>query len=108
MRELFPIALALLAGIGLGLFYFGVLWLTVRQIPNSSNPAILTLGSFFGRNGIILASFYFVMSGHWERLMACLLTFMWIRNLLVQRLQHSAIKSSSRRSLSDAYKSGHN
>jgi len=105
MTELFLLALAALAGIGLGLFYFGSLWLTVRQIPKSLNPALLTLGSFFGRLGIILVSFYLVMGSHSERLIACLLTFIWMRNLLMQRLQHDAIKFSSRRGFRNAYKS---
>jgi len=90
MTELFLLALAALAGIGLGLFYFGSLWLTVKKIPKSLNPALLTFGSFFGRFGITLVSFYLVMGSHWERLIACLLTFIWMRNLLMQRLQYDA------------------
>ncbi len=105
MTELFPLALALLAGIGLGLFYFGSLWVTVRQIPKSSNPALLAFGSFFGRLGIILVSFYLVMGSHWERLIACLLTFIWMRNLLMQRLQHNANQMKVIRGFRNAYKS---
>lgn len=87
MSELLSLALALLAGFGLGLLYFGGLWLTVRQLPVTRYPLLLTLGSFFGRIGISVVGFYFVMGSHWERLLACLLTFLWMRNLLVQRLQ---------------------
>jgi F1F0 ATPase subunit 2 len=104
MREFFPVLLALIAGIGLGLFYFGGLWLTVRRIPKSRNTVVLTLGSFFGRIAFVIASFYLVMGSHWERLIACLITFIWMRNLLLQRLQYSAIRSASKRGLTNAYK----
>lgn len=90
MTNLVSFILALLLGIGLGLIYFGGLWLTVRKLPDSSNPVLLSLVSFFGRIGFVGGGFYLVMVKSQYtpiHLLACLLTFFSIRNLFVQRLQ---------------------
>ena len=44
--EGFPLGLALLAGVGLGLFYFGGLWLTVQQLLTTRRPVALLLVSY--------------------------------------------------------------
>lgn len=84
MGELLPLVLALAAGIGLGIFYFGGLWLTVRRLPTVRWPALLSLLSFFARLGVALFGFYLVMGGHWERLLVCLFGFLAIRIILVR------------------------
>ncbi|NVM21540.1 MAG: ATP synthase subunit I [Desulfobacterales bacterium] len=81
----FHILIALISGFGLGIFYFGGLWLTVGKLPTARRPALLSLASFFGRFGVVLVGFYFVMGGHWERLLACLLGFLATRSILVRR-----------------------
>lgn len=87
---LYPI-LAAAAGAALGLFFFGGLWWTVRGGLASRRPALLFFGSLLLRTGVILAGFYFVSRGHWERLLACLLGFMAAR-LIVTRLVRPAEK----------------
>ncbi|MFB2977238.1 ATP synthase subunit I [Microseira sp. BLCC-F43] len=90
MSNLVSFILALLIGVGLGLIYFGGLWLTVRKLPNTSNPVLLSIVSFFGRIGFVGGGFYLVMvKAQYApiHLLACLLTFFGIRNLLVQRLK---------------------
>jgi F1F0 ATPase subunit 2 len=81
-----PMMLAWAAGAVLGLFYFGGLWLTLRGLPTSRSPILLTLGSFVGRTGIVVVGFYIVMGGHWERMLACLAGFIMMRLLMVSRL----------------------
>ena len=76
--------LALAAGIGLGTFYFGGLWLTVLRLPAARHPVLLSFCSFFCRLVIVLAGFYFVMDGHWQRLMVCMLGFLGMRSILVR------------------------
>ena len=103
MGEFLPLMPALAAGIGLGLFYFGGLWLTVRQLPTARRPALLSLLSFFGRLGIVLFGFYLVMGSHWERLLICLLGFLGVRVILVRlwsperRAKSSKLKAESRK-----------
>jgi F1F0 ATPase subunit 2 len=84
MIDVFHISIAFAAGLLLGLFYFGTLWLTVRHLPKTRMPALWALGSFFARTGITLFGFYLATAGHWERLLVCLLGFMAMRKFLVR------------------------
>ena len=87
MVEFFPFIVALGAGIGFGIFYFGGLWLTVRKLPRMRRPMLLILVSFFGRMAVILVGFYFVMGGDWRRLFVCLVGFLGTRFILSRRLR---------------------
>lgn len=86
MSEVVLLLLSLIAGVGLGLLYFGGLWWTVRKLPTASSPALLILASLAIRTGLAILGFYLVMAGRWERLLACLAGFLLVRTLLVNRL----------------------
>jgi F1F0 ATPase subunit 2 len=94
MINFFALPLALLIGIGLGLLYFGGLWLTVRQLPSTNNPVLLTLVSFFGRVSLCLVGFSWLMAKTGDYaplpLVVSLIAFFWIRNTLIERLKPSA------------------
>jgi len=75
---------AFVIGIGLGILFFGGLWWTVQRLPTASWPALLALGSFWGRTAVCGAGFYLVMDGHWARLSACFLGFLGARTILVR------------------------
>lgn len=79
--------LACAAGMGLGLFYFGLLWLTVRELPTCGRPALLFMVSFAGRTALALVGFYLVMAWHWERMLACLAGFVAMRQFVFSRLR---------------------
>lgn len=96
MSLFIALAMAWAAGMGLGLFYFGGLWLTVRQLPTRRYPVPLFLGSFVGRTAVVVAGFYFVMGGHWERVLACLAGFIMVRQVLVSRLRTQQMADSAR------------
>jgi F1F0 ATPase subunit 2 len=88
MNELLILILSSVAGILLGVFYFGGLWLTVKNLPASRNPYILSLGSFFARTVISIFGFYLVArGGHLERLLVCLSGFIFMKIFLVYRLR---------------------
>ena len=70
---------ALVAGLMLGLLFYGGLWWTVRKGMASPYPALWFLGSLMVRTGLALAVFVLVSAGHWERLLACLAGFMVAR-----------------------------
>lgn len=57
-----PIAIisSIMAGIALGLFFYGGLWFTVRRLPTTDHPVLLTLGSFWIRLVVVLAAFVFL------------------------------------------------
>jgi len=85
---LWPLALTLiasfLAGMALGGFYFWALWRSVRKLADEQQVRSLLLGYFF-RLGVVLAGFFLIMGGHWERLVAALLGFLLMRGILVRR-----------------------
>lgn len=83
--DLLSLVLSLGAGIGLGIFYFCGLWLTVRRLTTARRPVLMSLSSFFGRLAVVLLGFYFVMGGRWERLIACLVGFLAVRVVVVRR-----------------------
>jgi len=85
MNETLTLALALVAGVGLGAIFFGGLWWTVRKGVSSKSPALWFLGSLLLRASIVLAGFYFVSGGHWDRLLLCLIGFV-IAHFIVTRL----------------------
>ena len=84
MNELIYLAIALGAGILLGIFFFGGLWWTVRKLVAAQSPALWFLASLGLRMGVALAGFYLVGRGDWKRLAACLLGFMAARSIVVR------------------------
>ncbi len=85
MIELVPISVALLAGATLGSFFFGGLWWTVQKGLISNHPALWFFGSTLLRTGLVVVGFYFISSGDWRKLLACLLGF-FIARIVVTRL----------------------
>ena len=88
------IIVSLVTGAVLGTFYFGGLWITVRRLAVTQQPALVTLVSFVVRAVVVLLGFYFVMGGRWERLVACLGGFLLARMLFIRRLRHMEQESS--------------
>ena len=79
MNEPLTLILAGVAGLFLGTFFFGGLWWTVRKGASSPRPALWFLGSLLLRMGVVLAGFYFVGGGQWQRLLGCLTGFVVAR-----------------------------
>jgi len=65
----------LLAGAALGIFFYAGLWVTVRALLTTRHPTLLTLGSFWIRTLVVLASFLFLMKGSWQYALICLAGF---------------------------------
>jgi F1F0 ATPase subunit 2 len=102
MNNLLFLALALMAGLLLGAIFFGGLWWTVRKGISSKSPAFWFLGSMLLRMSIVLAGFYFIGRGDWQRLVVCLLGFI-IARIIVMRLTRTPIEHSN----SPAKEAGH-
>lgn len=83
MNETIAMILAALAGIGLGMLFFGGLWFTVKKAVRARVPALWIFSSFFLRIGITLLGFYFVGAGNWQRLIICLIGFIIGRLIVV-------------------------
>ena len=82
MSESVPLAIAWVAGLLLGALYFGGLWWTVQRGVSSAHPARLFLGSLLIRSAVVLAGFYMVGRGYWERMALCLLAFVIAREIV--------------------------
>jgi len=78
------LCVAALAGVALGLFFFGGLRLTVHWLGSSQRPLVLALGSFVLRLVVATAGFVVVGSGRWERYAAALIGFVAIRIVLLR------------------------
>ena len=95
MNDVLPLALAVVAGLFLGVMFFGGLWWTVRKGVSSAWPALWFFGSLLLRMSLAMVGFYFVGRGHWERLVACLLGFVMAR-LVVKWLTQPSAKDGDR------------
>jgi F1F0 ATPase subunit 2 len=53
---------SLTAGALFGIFYFHGLWLTLKKLPNTCQPMLLTMGSFLGRTALCVLGFYLIVT----------------------------------------------
>ena len=88
MHEMVNLIPVFLGGVGLGMVFFGGLWLTVRKGLRSQRPALWFFASFLLRTSIILAGLYALAGGHWQRLLVCLLGCI-VARLVMMRFSRS-------------------
>jgi F1F0 ATPase subunit 2 len=91
MNDILALALAWLAGAGLGGVFFGGLWWTVHKGLSSQQPVVWFAGSLLLRMTITLGGFYLVMGSSWQRLLLCSIGFIMARLLVswITRLPRS-------------------
>lgn len=79
--------LYLLIGLGLGLLYFGGLWLTIKNMNQVRSPIVLTLGSFILRTAaVFLVLIYIARQGEWGNILILLVGFIVSRIFLSRRI----------------------
>lgn len=76
MNDTLTMMLACLAGLLLGVFFFGGLWWTIRKGLSSPRPALWFSGSLIVRMAVTVAGFYYISGGQAMRLLACLAGFL--------------------------------
>ena len=86
MTDWLFLGVAFLVGLALGGFYFEVLWRTVQRLPAHPKPELLMLKSLGLRLAVVLPGFYLIMSGRWERLIACIVGFFLMREIISRRV----------------------
>ena len=80
--------LYLLIGLGLGILYFGGLWLTIKNMNQVRSPIVLTLGSFILRTGaVFLVLIYVARQGDWGNILILLAGFITARIFLSRRIR---------------------
>ena len=85
MNDILPLIMAGIAGLLLGVLFFGGLWLTVCRGTVSERPALWFFGSFILRMSAALSGIYLVSGGHWPRMLSCLFGFA-LGRFIVMRL----------------------
>jgi F1F0 ATPase subunit 2 len=76
-----------LAGILLGIIYFGGLWLTIQRMSQTDRPILLLMSSFIVRLVSVLTGFHLVSNGRLELLAVSLVTFLITRFFFINRIQ---------------------
>jgi len=82
-----PYVLGFLGGMGLGILYFGGLWLTVRKIPTSPHPQKLLLLSTALRLGTTLFVLFLVGKGYPLIFLSMLPGFFGGRYFMIRRVR---------------------
>lgn len=77
--NLFFILVILLAGLALGVFFYGGLWLTIRVLPHARHPVGLMVCSFWTRMLIALAGFLLLTGTSWQYALIALAGFIFGR-----------------------------
>lgn len=81
---------AFAAGAGASFLHHLGLWWTVRRLPSSRRPVLLSLASFYLRVAGVLAVFYLVMRGKWENVAVCMLGFLLVKLVMTRVLAPEA------------------
>ena len=82
IREILNILWPLVAGIVLGFFFYGGLWITIKKGIDSKYAYLLLIGSFFIRTAVVLLGFYYVAKGDWKSMFYCLIGFVLAKFIL--------------------------
>ena len=90
------LVLSFIAGMGLGLIYFGGLWLTLKHLPHYKRPILMTMASFLVRTAVVLLGFYLLVKGnHLDRLLVAVVGFIIMRIIVVRPKIPKAPKSEN-------------
>ncbi|MDA0934430.1 MAG: ATP synthase subunit I [Planctomycetota bacterium] len=93
MTEELRLILVWLAGCALGVAFFAGLWWTVQLCLSARHPALWMIASLLVRTAMLLAGFYSLADGRWQRLLVCVLGFVTAR-VVVTRLALAPLKAS--------------
>lgn len=83
MNEIINMLVVFVAGLVLGILFFGGLWLTVKKAVISKRPALWFIGSFFIRVSITLVGFYYLSHGSWKNLLIAVSGFIIARSIII-------------------------
>lgn len=75
--------LSFIAGLALGIVFFGGLWLTVRKAMSSNRPAIWFIASLLIRSALVIGGLYFATGQQWQRILISLAGFILSRVLVL-------------------------
>ncbi len=98
MIDITIIIVGTILGMATGFFYFGSLYLTVRRLPRTKNPALLMFSSFLGRTVIAVASLFLILKlGDIMMLLAAVIGFIAMKLLFIKRYKPAVNNISTHR-----------
>jgi F1F0 ATPase subunit 2 len=95
MMAIIPATFVLLAGVTVGMMFFGGLLWTVKKVSSSKHPGLLFAGSLLLRIGLALIAFFFIGGGNWQRLVVCLIGFV-LGRMLIKRFSRIPLNTDCR------------
>ncbi len=84
MNEYARLTAQFAAGMLLGAFFFGGLWLTVKSALSSARPGLIFAVSLLLRTVVTLIGFYYVSGQCWQGVLVCMAGFMLARLVSVR------------------------
>ncbi len=92
MAGAISLSLTLLAGFGLGVLFYGGLWVTVRALPKSRHPVMLALGGYLGRSAAVIGGVILLMAGSWQKAIVCLVGLILARIVFAHWISGAAAR----------------
>ena len=89
--DLQNIVFCLVAGLGIGYFHFGGLWLTLKRFVGARRYGLVFVASFLFRSFVTLAGVYFEAKGEWPGMTACLAGIWIMRKIFIGKMQPLAV-----------------
>jgi F1F0 ATPase subunit 2 len=87
--NMWDLLVSMAVGIGLGAFFYGGLWLTVRRLAVARFPALLAMGSLIFRTAAVLAVLILSSRGRWQNAVAVLAGMVAGRIAVSRYLSHA-------------------
>lgn len=78
--------LAFIAGVLLGVLFFGGLYLTVRQLTTMKHPALFMMLSLILRLVVVAGGIYLIMDGEVRNMLSAMAGILLVRFVLIRKL----------------------
>ncbi len=82
------------AGVMIGIFYFGGLWLTLNKLTGAKRWVFWLGAGFLVRSSITMTAFWFLAAGDWQRIVALATGFTIVRFFSIKRIEHKPLPTS--------------
>ena len=99
-NDVFIWILVALAGMLLGIFFFGGLWWTIQKGLASKHAGLWFFGSLVVRTGVLLTGFFLISDGQWQRMISCLIGFI-IARFVVLRFKRANEQQAATRKIAE-------
>ena len=75
--------ISFIAGVALGIAFFGGLWLTIQKALSAKRPAVWFIASLLIRSALVIGGLYWATGQRWQRLLVSMFGFILSRFLVL-------------------------